>query len=409
MEIIMKKIFNTFLVTFLLIFSFGCKPYEMPNISGSGSGSGSGAPIMAVPDEFILLTWTGVVDINQADWQLQKMVEAGFNMYLGWWDSIEDVEKLLTAADNAGIRIITSCPELQTDTKNIVERMTAHQSFYGYHIEDEPEVSEFPILADRINDILEYDKTHPCYVNVYPNWAWGGENGYLAKLRTFLKDVPVPFLSFDNYPIRLVDGARTVRTDWYHNLEDIRTAAKEAKMPFWSFALALSHSITDAKYPVPTIGDLRLQQFSNMVYGAVAFQYFTGWGYIQNGNIVKNVYDNIRQVNSELRSMQDIFLGANIKGVWHTGETIPSGTKKLSTLPAGVVKLQTSATGAIVSSFTNKGKNYMAVVNKDCNGSMSLEVGFKVDNAVTIAKDGTQAPVQESYQLPAGDIMIFSW
>lgn len=405
----MKKTINALLITILTIFSFGCKPYEMPDLSGGGSGSGSGAPIMEVPDEFILLTWTGVVDVNYAEWQLQKMVECGINTYLGWRETYNELEVILNAADKVGINVIVSSPELQTDTKNMVERLTSHESFYGYHIEDEPEVSEFPILADRINKILKYDTEHPCYVNVYPNWAWGGENGYLSKLRKFLKEVPVPFLSFDNYPIRNVNGKIEVRSDWYHNLEDIRTAAKEAKMPFWSFALALSHSIPDSKYPVPTLAQLRLQQFSNMVYGAVAFQYFTGWGYIQNGNIVQHVFDIVKQVNSELKSMEKIFLGANIKGVWHTGDNIPSGTKKLNILPSGVTKLQTSASGAIVSSFTNNGKNYMAVVNKNCEGPMALSVGFKVDNVVTIAKGGAQAPVQENYQIEAGDILIFCW
>lgn len=405
----MKKTINALLITILTIFSFGCKPYEMPDLSGGGSGSGSGAPIMEVPDEFILLTWTGVVDVNYAEWQLQKMVECGINTYLGWRETYNELEVILNAADKVGINVIVSSPELETDTKNMVERLTSHESFYGYHIEDEPEVSEFPILADRINKILKYDTEHPCYVNVYPNWAWGGENGYLSKLRKFLKEVPVPFLSFDNYPIRNVNGKIEVRSDWYHNLEDIRTAAKEAKMPFWSFALALSHSIPDSKYPVPTLAQLRLQQFSNMVYGAVAFQYFTGWGYIQNGNIVQHVFDIVKQVNSELKSMEKIFLGANIKGVWHTGDNIPSGTKQLNILPSGVTKLQTSATGAIVSSFTNNGKNYMAVVNKNCEGPMALSVGFKVDNVVTIAKGGAQAPVQENYQIEAGDILIFCW
>lgn len=405
----MKKTINALLITILTIFSFGCKPYEMPDLSGGGSGSGSGAPIMEVPDEFILLTWTGVVDVNYAEWQLQKMVECGINTYLGWRETYNELEVILNAADKVGINVIVSSPELQTDTKNMVERLTSHESFYGYHIEDEPEVSEFPILADRINKILKYDTEHPCYVNVYPNWAWGGENGYLSKLRKFLKEVPVPFLSFDNYPIRNVNGKIEVRSDWYHNLEDIRTAAKEAKMPFWSFALALSHSIPDSKYPVPTLAQLRLQQFSNMVYGAVAFQYFTGWGYIQNGNIVQHVFDIVKQVNSELKSMEKIFLGANIKGVWHTGDNIPSGTKQLNILPSGVTKLQTSATGAIVSSFTNNGKNYMAVVNKNCEGSMALTVGFKVDNVVTVAKGGAETPVQENYQIEAGDILIFCW
>ena len=405
----MKKTINALLITILTIFSFGCKPYEMPDLSGGGSGSGSGAPIMEVPDEFILLTWTGVVDVNYAEWQLQKMVECGINTYLGWRETYNELEVILNAADKVGINVIVSSPELQTDTKNMVERLTSHESFYGYHIEDEPEVSEFPILADRINKILKYDTEHPCYVNVYPNWAWGGENGYLSKLRKFLKEVPVPFLSFDNYPIRNVNGKIEVRSDWYHNLEDIRTAAKEAKMPFWSFALALSHSIPDSKYPVPTLAQLRLQQFSNMVYGAVAFQYFTGWGYIQNGNIVQHVFDIVKQVNSELKSMEKIFLGANIKGVWHTGDNIPSGTKQLNILPSGVTKLQTSASGAIVSSFTNNGKNYMAVVNKNCEGSMALTVGFKVDNVVTVAKGGAETPVQENYQIEAGDILIFCW
>ena len=405
----MKKTINALLITILTIFSFGCKPYEMPDLSGGGSGSGSGAPIMEVPDEFILLTWTGVVDVNYAEWQLQKMVECGINTYLGWRETYNELEVILNAADKVGINVIVSSPELETDTKNMVERLTSHESFYGYHIEDEPEVSEFPILADRINAILKYDKEHPCYVNVYPNWAWGGENGYLSKLRKFLKEVPVPFLSFDNYPIRNVNGKIEVRSDWYHNLEDIRTAAKEAKMPFWSFALALSHSIPDSKYPVPTLAQLRLQQFSNMVYGAVAFQYFTGWGYIQNNNIVQKVFDIVKQVNSELKSMQKIFLGANIKGVWHTGDNIPSGTKKLNILPSGVTKLQTSATGAVVSSFTNKGKNYMAVVNKNCEGPMALTVGFKETGAVTVAKGGAETPVQENYQIEAGDILIFKW
>ena len=405
----MKKTINALLITILTIFSFGCKPYEMPDLSGGGSGSGSGAPIMEVPDEFILLTWTGVVDVNYAEWQLQKMVECGINTYLGWRETYNELEVILNAADKVGINVIVSSPELETDTKNMVERLTSHESFYGYHIEDEPEVSEFPILADRINKILKYDTEHPCYVNVYPNWAWGGENGYLSKLKKFLKEVPVPFLSFDNYPIRNVNGKIEVRSDWYHNLEDIRTAAKEAKMPFWSFALALSHSIPDSKYPVPTLAQLRLQQFSNMVYGAVAFQYFTGWGYIQNGNIAQNVFNNVKQVNSELKSMEKIFLGANIKGVWHTGDNIPSGTKKLNILPTGVTKLQTSATGAVVSSFTNKGKNYMAVVNKNCEGAMALTVGFKVDNVVTVAKGGAETPVQENYQIEAGDILIFKW
>ena len=108
-------------------------------------------------------------------------------------------------------------PRLET-IKNYIDIMSTlgYTKLYlgvsgAYHIEDEPEVSEFSMLSGRIKDIRKYDQERPCYVNVYPNWAWGGEDSYLPKLRSFLKTVPVSFLSFDNYPIKMIGGERKVK------------------------------------------------------------------------------------------------------------------------------------------------------------------------------------------------------
>ena len=179
-------------------------------------------------------------------------------------------------------------------------------------------------------------------------------------------------------------------------------------MPFWAFALALSHSTDEASYPIPTIGELRLQQFSNMLYGAVSFQYFTTWGFIQNHGTT-DVYNNIKIVNSELRAFQKYFYGADIKGVWHTGSSIPSGTKKLETLPAGITRLETEDSGALVTHFTKEGRDYIAVVNKTCNWGMDLFISFSDTNAVMIGKDGKKTPIEEKYRIPAGDIRLFTW
>jgi len=356
--------------------------------------------------EFIILSWSDIIDAD-AEWKLEKLKEAGFNAYLGWFKTFAEVDAILTSADRLGMKIITSCPEIQTDPKNVIEAMSAHPSLYGYHIEDEPEVSEFSMLAGEIKNIRKYDTERPCYVNVYPNWAWGGEDAYLPKLRSFLKSVPVSFLSFDNYPIKMVAGERKVRDDWYHNLEDIRTASREAKMPFWGFALALAHSTSEASYPVPTIGDLRLQQFSNLVYGASAFQYFTTWGIIQSSGVT-GVYADVKRVNEELKQLEKIFLGAEIKNVWHTGKVIPSGTKKLNAYPAGISSISTGDEGAVVSYFSNNGKKYIAFVNKSCTGGLDVKIDFKT-TAARVDKNGTESPVEDSYRIPAGDIIIFTW
>lgn len=395
----MKRIY-IYLVIISAVLLFGC---EKP------SGQEGGETLRPEPEEmeeFIILSWSDIINAD-AEWKLEKMKEAGFNAYLGWFDTFAEVDAILTSADKLGMKIITSCPELETDKKNIVEAMSAHPSLYGYHIEDEPEVSEFSMLEGRIKGIRAYDQECPCYVNVYPNWAWGGEDAYLPKLRSFLKSVSVSFLSFDNYPIKMVGGERQVRGDWYHNLEDIRVAAKEAKMPFWGFALALAHSTNEASYPIPTIADLRLQQFSNLVYGAVAFQYFTTWGIIQDGGVT-GVYADVKRVNGELKQLEKIFLGAEIKNVWHTGKVIPSGTKKLNAYPSGITKITTGDEGAVVSYFTNNGKKYMAFVNKSCIGGLDVSITFSA-KAARVAKDGAESPVEDSYRIPAGDIIIFTW
>lgn len=360
---------------------------------------------------FNIIAWSDITndgDPSDCEWKLQKLVEADFNMYLGWFDTAEKVEFVLSTADKVGIDIITSSPELESDTQTMVKKMSAHKSLYGYHIMDEPSEHHFPGLANRINNIRKYDPVRPCYVNLYPNWAWGGQNYYLAQVRKFVQQVPVSFLSFDNYPIKTVNGMSTVRHDWYRNLEDIRTVAVENDLPIWAFALALSHSTDEASYPIPTIGELRLQQFSNMLYGAVAFQYFTTWGFIQNHGVT-SVYKNIQMVNSELRAFQKYFYGADIKGIWHTGKSIPSGTKELKALPTGITKLETEDSGALVTHFTKEDRDYIAVVNKNPNGGMDLFISFSDTNAVLVGKDGTKTPVEDKYRIPAGDIRLFTW
>ena len=186
----MKRIY-IYLVIISAVLLFGC---EKP------SGQEGGETLRPEPEEmeeFIILSWSDIINAD-AEWKLEKMKEAGFNAYLGWFDTFAEVDAILTSADKLGMKIITSCPELETDKKNIVEAMSAHPSLYGYHIEDEPEVSEFSMLEGRIKGIRAYDQERPCYVNVYPNWAWGGEDAYLPKLRSFLKSVSVSFLSFIN-------------------------------------------------------------------------------------------------------------------------------------------------------------------------------------------------------------------
>ena len=411
-----KKI-HTFLLIAAAALTLCCqKPSET---APEPEGAGTCVPITQ-PDEFIILAWYEIININadclleeildpSTEWRLRKLAEAGFNTYFDYrLDSLEEAEALLTLGDRTGMNMILECPELHdpATTEMAVKAMSAHSSLYAYNIDDEPEVSEFPLVTSRIKEIYKYDKETPCYVNLLPNYAWDEwvEDRYLETVRQYLKTVPVSFLSFDFYPVIINDNdERTLRDAWYHNMEDIRTASLEADIPIWAFALAKPH----ARYPKPTLADLRLQQFSNLVYGAVAFQYFTARTIVWKESVTE-IYPFIKQVNEELKQMEDIFLGADIKDIWHTGSEIPRGTKALTNCPEGISNLKTGDEGAVVSYFTNNGRQYIAIVNRSCTADTTLEIAF-TGTAFNVAKDGTESPVEPTYTIEPGDIRIFTW
>lgn len=329
-----------------------------------------------VDGEFPIVAWTGI-DARDSGVKFGPMKECGINTYLGWYPTIEDVKLALENAEKAGVKLIIRTDDFLGNIQKEVPMMKDYSSLLAYEIMDEPDVSSFPMLKDVVSQIQSLDPQHPCYINLYPNWAWGGAKSYAAKLNQFLNTVPVTFLSFDYYPIRESGGVKNLRPDWYYNLEDVRTVTRKFKIPFWAFALALSHSIEDAYYPIPTIADLRLQQFSNLVYGAQAFQYFTYWGIYQGSQTP--VYDKVKQVNKELQALAFIFKGADVKNVWHTGKVLPNGTKPLSVMPYGIKSIVSGDEGIIVSQVENGGKTYIAIVNKDYQAEQSVKIEFSKD------------------------------
>ena len=172
----------------------------------------------------------------------------------------------------------------------------------------------------------------------------------------------------------------------------------------------MSHKTPEADYPVPTIGEIRLQQFSNLVYGATGFQYFTSWGHIQNTSVTP-VYERIKLVNRELIGLEPIFVGADIKEVWHVGNEIPSGCKAMENVPEGIDHLKVADGNAVVSYLVNNNKQYIAIVNSSPTGKLSLDIDFK-NRSKAFQYDKTSAATPFSpgaVQLMPGDITIYSW
>src|SRR5206468_594439 len=187
-----------------------------------------------------------------------------------------------------------------------VRRFSQHPALGGYFIRDEPSAADFAALARSVKRIRAVDPRRPCYINLFPNYATSAQLGvptYQEYTDRFVAEVPVPFLSFDNYPVT----AGGLRPGWYENLEVVARAARKARKPFWAFALAVAHG----PYPVAQVEHLRLQAFSNLAYGAACLQYFTYWtpkstewnfhqAPVEEGKRTA-VYPRVNQVNAEVQ------------------------------------------------------------------------------------------------------------
>ena len=320
----------------------------------------------------------------------------------------------MDAASRAGVGIIINFPQLKDSTESAVALIKEHPALVAYHIKDEPELDDFEWLKALQTKVSSLDAEHPCYINLLPNWSWGVEE-YRDNIERFASEFDVPFYSFDNYPIVEKDGEVEVRSDWYRNLEEFSAMARSHGKPFWAFALAKAHSITEpqvAVYPEPTLGQLRLQVFSNLLYGAQAIQYFNFTGIVDPATCEKKpAFDLIRQVNSEVRAYSSVFAGCSVLGVWHTGDSIPCGTVSLAAMPDGmpherVKSLRVSGEGAVVSLIENGGETYLAVQNRSCLEAAVLDITF--DGRVSLlTSDGSGPFSGQPIHLEPGCVAVF--
>ena len=377
-----------------------------------------------VPQTIHIVSWGGIA-ADKADTLYSLAKECGFDMHLGLYRAKESAIASMDAASRNGIDVIISFPQIKDSTESAVALIKDHPALFAYHLKDEPDTSDFGWLSDLSGKIEDLDPLHPCYINLLPNWAWGVE-AYSDNLELFASEFDMSFYSFDNYPVVEVDGSVQIRPDWYRNLEEFSAMARKHGKPFWGFALAKAHSISDpwpdTVYPEPTLGQLRLQVFSNLLYGAQAIQYFNFTGIVDPVTCQKlPAYDLVRQVNSEIKACYSVFAGCSVLGVWHVGESIPCGTKPLETMPHKKVKSLSikslSVNGGedakghgVVSLIKNQGVTYLAIQNSSCTDSAVLNISFS-GRIARLDQEGTCSYIHLEPQpiiISPGNVVIFA-
>jgi hypothetical protein len=371
--------------------------------------------------EIPILAWYSIPASETSVNRYKEMRDAGITYSLSFLPNIDEVKKALNAAEQAGVKLLVSCPELKEKPEQTVTEIMNFPAVAGYHLRDEPPIQLYPELADWAKKIQSVDKDHFCYVNLFPNHASSeqlGTDSYEEYVQEYIKQIPVNFVSFDYYPV----FKDHISKSWYKNLELIAKESRQAGKPFWAFVLTTNY---DNDHVTPqTIAAMRLQAFSNLAYGAQGIQYFTYWSATsinspsledQRGAPISAagkrsiVYDRVKQISKEIQSLSDVFLGAEVVSVRHTGiGAIPKGTIRLTNLPEAVNVFDTQG-DALVSVLKKGNDSFFVIVNKDFLNSMSFTI-YGNDKLKRVLKDGTIVPAnmyETSMEIDPGDVAVY--
>ena len=361
-----------------------------------------------------IIAYMGVANNQSTDSHFKTFSDCGFNVSLYGYSSLKQMTEACNIAQKHGVRILGHCPETHATPEKAAAVLKNNSGFFGYVLQDEPSADEIRKLQKEIKRIKTIDDSHCFYINLHPYYAeWTLQNTRTRSYDEYLNvaaETDCQQLSFDYYPVT----RKGLRDGWYSNLEAIRQKSLQTGLPFWGFVLSVPHN----DYPQPTLGTLRLQVYSNLVYGAQAIQYFTYWtpkpegqndyhnGPVdQQGKITKTYYI-VQKMNNELRSVAPLFYGAKVHAVNHMG-VIARGTARLTTIPSGLSTLKIAGKqGAIVSQFENNGHTYIAIVNKDYKSKMKVTIKAHDATPRYVDKQLKEEKLQPQYNVAAGDVLI---
>ena len=372
--------------------------------------------ILPVQAEIPIVAYFGIpLEYSNAD-RFKEFKEAGFDVAICFYDDtpVDTLLRILDDARKSDIRLLISSGWVSVQPHVGIPRLKNHPALYGYFLQDEPWPKDIAETTRRYQAMAKQDTQKPTYVNLLPDYGDGMPREIkMPPYKQYLQQtstIGLPFISFDFYPIMKTG----IRPTWYSCLEAIRQESLRTNKPFWAFALCTPH----CDYPQATIESLRLQVYSDLVYGAQAIEYFTYWtpkptndwdfhdGPISNDGQRTKTYDLVRRMNQELRGLLPLFDKAEVQTVNHMLK-IPEGTTRLQRVPTNIRKLKVvGRQGAIISTFKKGGHLYMAVVNKDYESDMKLYISAR--NRVTmLTKQLKETAIKSSYKIGGGDMLLF--
>ena len=175
--------------------------------------------------------------------------------------------------------------------KDMVKVYASHPALLGNVLRDEPGVYDLP----RLKLLAEtYQKeTGKCpAINLFPSYANEQQLNYVTYpeyIERCAAELPIPYLSYDHYPLYGPNGETWVQEHYYFDFEVVAEACRKYGKDMWYFiqTLGFNHIVRE-----PNEQDMRWQVYCALSFGSRVIQLFTyGSPGDENGDTASETFE----------------------------------------------------------------------------------------------------------------------
>lgn len=367
---------------------------------------------------FPIFAWYSLEPGHLKPESYKNMYDCGFDVSYSQLTRMKDVKESLEAAKGTGVKL---CCRLEVFSASQVESLKDHEQLWGYYIGDEPSADQFAQCKEDIAKVMAADPSHPCYLNLFPNYASEeqlGVSSYEEYIKRYISEVGTPYVSFDNYPI--VGKPGVMRPAFFKNLEIVSRLCKEAGIPFYAFTLSTIH----LSYLTVNDGTMRFSAWSDLAFGAQMLEYYTYTttpndkftSAILNKDYSRSsLYEAAKALNAEIHGLSDVFVGCDVKKVGCIGaKAVHDGLPAIgqNDLPDHFKSVKPSGQGVLVSEFSNGEHEYVMLVNLDFDNAQDIKLGIVGSVTEFVADPSVPSrfrirPAQEKRRMNPGDMALY--
>lgn len=285
-------------------------------------------PARFVQDRFVIGMWVDPPVDEKVEARYKELAEANFTMVIANFEANtpEKTARVLDLCRKYDLKALVSSEGVEAD------KLPDSPACWGYQVQDEPHVKDFPKLASRVAAIRKARPGKLAYINLYPDEvALGaiGTNSYEEYLGRYLKEVNPDLLSMDSYPLFTPesDGRET----YCRNLSLMRRYSLQTERTFWNWFNAMPYR----PHTDPTEAQLRWQIYAALTYGSKGVMYFCytspgvgpGSVFTKGGAIIDTLgrktrhYEQAKRLNAELRNLGPTLMQLTSTYILHLSPT----------------------------------------------------------------------------------------